>query len=158
MPFFTLLFIVVPLVELFVFLQVGDMVGILNTLLICVATAILGGFLVKQQGIATLMGARGDMARGQMPLGALFDGFCIVIAGALLLTPGFVTDMVGFALLVPAVRRHLKTFLVESGKFTLHSHMQQGTARPRNDTTIIEGEFEHVEEEKVGLDIDRKDH
>ncbi|MCI5059490.1 MAG: FxsA family protein [Alphaproteobacteria bacterium] len=156
MPFFVAIFIVVPLVELYVFLQVGESLGIFHTLLICVLTAIIGGFLVKQQGLATLMGAKSDMRTGKMPIGRLFDGFCIVIAGALLLTPGFVTDGIGFALLLPPLRAVLREILMKSGKF----HFYTGATRasdargqsPHSETTIIEGEFEHVEEQKTELD------
>ena len=158
MPFFTLIFIVVPLIELFVFLRVGEEIGIFHTLLICVLTAIIGGFLVKQQGLVTLLGARQDMGRGKMPLGRLFDGFCIVIAGALLLTPGFVTDGVGFALLLPLFRTILKDILMKSGKFHFYTGAQKSNHGPaQNNSTIIEGEFEYVEEPKTELDQGRKD-
>ena len=100
MPFI-ILFIIIPLVEIYFFLLVGDAVGILQTLLLCVLTAIIGGFLVKKQGLETLFNAQKNLQGGTLPMKEIFDGFCLVVAGALLMTPGFFTDIVGFSLLVP---------------------------------------------------------
>ena len=110
-------FIAVPLIEIAVFIQIGGLIGLWSTLAVVVLTAVLGTWLLRLQGIATLNRARQQLNQGAMPTNELFDGLCLVFAGALLLTPGFVTDGVGLALFVPAVRaslrglaaRHLKT-------------------------------------------------
>ncbi|MGP1256914.1 MAG: FxsA family protein [Kiloniellales bacterium] len=101
-------FIAVPLVEIAVFIQIGGLIGLWPTLAVVVATAVAGTWLLRLQGIATLNRARQQMDRGAMPARELFDGLCLVFAGALLLTPGFVTDAVGLLLFVPAVRDALR--------------------------------------------------
>ncbi|WP_235830306.1 FxsA family protein [Algihabitans albus] len=101
-------FIAVPLIEIAVFIQVGGLIGLWPTLAVVVITAVVGTWLLRLQGIATLNRARQQINRGAMPTHELFDGLCLVFAGALLLTPGFVTDAVGLALFVPAVRTALR--------------------------------------------------
>ncbi|MEM6810919.1 MAG: FxsA family protein [Pseudomonadota bacterium] len=144
MPFF-ILFITIPLLEIYLFLNVGDEIGILPTLLLCVVTAIIGGFLVKKQGLETLFKGQTNLNQGILPLKEIFDGFCIIIAGALLMTPGFFTDFIGFSLLIPFLRDFLKEKMLESGKFT------QFTGRTSHQSTysddIIDGEYETVHPE-----------
>lgn len=101
-------FIAVPLIEIAVFIQVGGWIGLWPTLAIVVLTAIAGSGLLRAQGLATARRAREQMDRGTMPARELFDGICLVFAGALLLTPGFVTDIVGLLLFVPPVRDLLR--------------------------------------------------
>ncbi len=101
-------FIAVPLIEIAVFIQVGGLIGLWPTLAIVIVTAVAGTWLLRLQGIATLNRARQQMDRGVMPARELFDGLCLVFAGALLLTPGFVTDAVGLALFVPPLRDALR--------------------------------------------------
>ena len=101
------LFIVIPIVELAVILKVGSYVGVFWTLLLIIVTAFIGVKLLKAQGLSTLMRANQKMQSGQMPAQELAEGFLLALAGALLLTPGFVTDAFGFSLLVPAFRKRL---------------------------------------------------
>lgn len=107
-----LLFLVIPVVEVILFVAVGDAIGILPTAVMVVATALLGAGLVKRQGIATWARARGRLEGGQLPGDELAHGAMILVSGALLLTPGFLTDAIGFALLVPALREVIKRQLV----------------------------------------------
>jgi UPF0716 protein FxsA len=102
-----LIFIVIPLIELAVILKVNSFIGIGWTLGLIIITAFVGVRLLKQQGISTLLRANQKMQQGQMPAQELAEGFLLALAGALLLTPGFVTDAVGFTLLVPATRKAL---------------------------------------------------
>lgn len=141
MPFL-ILFILIPIAEVYAFLAVGDEIGILNTLLLCVVTAFIGGFLVKQQGVETLFNAQKNLQGGKLPIQQLFDGFCLIIAGAMLLTPGFVTDIAGFLLLLPPFRQFLRQKLSDSNKFKAYS----GNHDPKEDNNTIEGDFEIVEE------------
>ena len=104
-------FIAVPLVEIGVFIQVGGLIGLWPTLAVVVLTAIIGTWLLRQQGLATLGRARAQMDQGVLPTRELFDGICLLFAGALLLTPGFVTDTVGFLLFVPPLRDALRVAL-----------------------------------------------
>jgi UPF0716 protein FxsA len=99
-----LLFLGVPIAEITLFVVVGERIGIVPTIAIVIATAVAGAALVRKQGLDTLERARRDLDRNVLPTGALSEGLAILVAGVLLLTPGFLTDAIGFALLVPPVR------------------------------------------------------
>lgn len=101
------LFIGLPLIEVAVFIQVGSRIGVAWTIGLCLLTAIIGTTMIRQQGLSVLQRAREQMARNEPPVREVFEGFCLVIAGALLLTPGFVTDAFGGLLLLPPVRQAL---------------------------------------------------
>lgn len=133
MPYLFLIFIVIPLIEIGMFIVVGDEIGVAWTLILCVITALLGGTLVRYQGLHTLVSARTRLDAGALPVDALFDGLCIIIAGALLLTPGFVTDTVGFALLVPYFRRLLMQLGSTYGEKHFSMHTSMGGHRPGHD-------------------------
>ncbi len=102
--FLFLLFVLTPLLELYLLIEVGGQIGGLSTILLCLATAALGGFLVRLQGIQMLFSARREMASGHVPAESGLHGLMLVVAGLLLLTPGFFTDSIGFILLIPAFR------------------------------------------------------
>ena len=104
MALFALLFFVFPLVELFVIVQVAQEVGVGETILLLVAVSLLGAWLVKRQGMAVWMQSNETLARGQIPHREIVDGALILFAGALMLTPGFVTDALGVLLLLPLTR------------------------------------------------------
>src|SRR6187200_2213651 len=99
-----LLFILVPIVEIAVIIQVGSWIGVLPTIALLLGVSIAGALLVKHQGLAVLHRVARDREEGQWPGQALVDGALILVAGVLLLVPGFVTDIVGLALLAPPVR------------------------------------------------------
>ncbi len=99
-----LLFIVVPIAELYVLATVEGRIGLGPTLLAILATALIGASLLRRQGVATMSAIREQTASGRFPGRELAHGGLLLVAGAVLLTPGFITDAVGFALLVPAVR------------------------------------------------------
>lgn len=103
-----LLFIVVPALELFLLLQLGAYVGPLPTFALIVLTGMVGAYLARRQGLSVLGTAQAQMRAGELPAGSLADGVMIVIAGALLMTPGILTDGVGFLLLVPRFRAFVK--------------------------------------------------
>jgi UPF0716 protein FxsA len=107
-PFFLL---VVPVVEIAVFIVIGGKIGIAATLGLILVTAIIGSILLRVQGLATLQRIRQAMEKGRLPGRELGNGAMILVAGVLLLTPGFVTDAIGFALFVPALRDSLWRFL-----------------------------------------------
>lgn len=100
-------FVVVPLVELYILIEVGGLIGALPTIGLCLLTAALGAALLKQQGLQTLARARHNMDRGDVPAIELFEGVALAIGGVLLLTPGLATDVIGFACLLPFSRRWL---------------------------------------------------
>lgn len=102
-----LLFVGIPLLELLILVQMGKMVGIWPTMGLVVVTGFAGAALARLEGLRTLWSIRGDLARGQLPGNALFDGLAILVGGALLLTPGILTDLLGFSFLLPPTRRFL---------------------------------------------------
>lgn len=110
-----LLLLVVPLIELWVILAVADRIGILETIVALIAVAVAGTWLLIREGTATWRRFRNTLAEGQVPTGELADGALILIGGALLLTPGFITDIVGLFFLFPvtraATRRAFRRFL-----------------------------------------------
>ena len=99
-----LLFTIVPLVELFLLVKLGTVVGVGPTVALVIFTGILGAWLARQQGLGVLRRLSEDLAKGRLPAEALIDGLLIVVAGAVLLTPGLLTDALGFLLLVPRTR------------------------------------------------------
>jgi UPF0716 protein FxsA len=101
------LFILVPLLELWLLIEVGSGIGGLPTIALCLLTAALGGFLIRWQGMSTLIDAQKRMAQGEAPVDHGFHGLMIAFSGVLLFTPGFITDSVGFLLLVPPIRQLL---------------------------------------------------
>jgi UPF0716 protein FxsA len=105
-----LLFLVVPFLELFVIIQVGRSIGPLNTIGLLVLVSVVGAWLVKREGLGVLRRAQRQMERGRVPGNELVDGVLILFAGALLLTPGFLSDCVGILLLFPPVRFALRGF------------------------------------------------
>ena len=102
-----LAFLVVPLAEIYLLIEVGSVVGAVATIGLVVFTAVVGAALMRAQGLATLFRARSSMAKGEVPALELMEGAVILVAGALLLTPGFITDAAGFVCLVPSLRRRL---------------------------------------------------
>ncbi|NNC90796.1 MAG: FxsA family protein [Akkermansiaceae bacterium] len=106
-----LLFILVPIAELAIFLTLGDKIGLGATLAIIILTGFLGAALTKSQGLRALERFRAASAKGTLPTTEIIDGLLILIAGAVLLTPGFLTDTVGFLLLVPPARAVIRKWL-----------------------------------------------
>jgi len=103
-----LLFLTVPIIEIVLFIEIGSRIGTVATLLIVVITAILGASLAHREGLKTWWRMQNKLASGAMPDEELLDALMILVAGAVLLTPGFLTDTVGFLLLFPGTRRVIK--------------------------------------------------
>jgi UPF0716 protein FxsA len=99
-----ILFVGVPILEIAAFIKIGGWIGLVPTLLGCVVTAVIGAFLVRLQGFGVLRRAQEALARNELPVGEIAHGAFILVAGVLLMTPGYVTDAMGFLLLVPPVR------------------------------------------------------
>ena len=118
-----ILFIAVPVVELVLLIEIGQRVGTLATVGLIIGTGIVGASLARQQGISTLARLRNDLDAGQLPAEPIVDGVLILLAAAVLITPGVLTDLVGFLCLVPACRRRLKRFL----KRRFERAVQEGT-------------------------------
>ena len=107
-PILFVLLIAVPLIELYVIVQVAHAIGILDTIALLIVESVVGAWLLKRQGMATYRALRETLARGEIPTQHLADGAMIILGGALLLTPGFVTDLFGYLLLVGPIRAVLR--------------------------------------------------
>ena len=139
-----LLFLLVPLLEIALFIQIGGVIGLWPTLGIVILTAVLGTMLVRSQGLQAMNNLRGSFEELQDPTEPLAHGAMILFSGALLLTPGFFTDAVGFALLVPGIRQSV--FKAIKARINIQT-VQYGTRppQPRADETVIEGEYEDLD-------------
>src|SRR4051795_7435484 len=102
--FLVLIFIVVPLAELYVIIQVGNLIGLVPTLVLLLLDAILGSMLLRHQGRAAWIRFNRALAEGRLPHKEVFDGVLVIMGGALLITPGFLTDILGLILLIPPTR------------------------------------------------------
>ena len=141
MPFL-IIFVVIPLIEIGLFIQVGGQIGVASTLLLCFLTAMFGAFILRHQGLTILTAARQSMESNALPLAEIFDGICLAVAGICLMTPGFFTDAIGFTLLVPRFRVWLRKILISH--FGLQAPGQPaGEARPVH---VIEGEYSVIDE------------
>lgn len=148
------LFIVVPVLEISLLIQVGGAIGGLNTILFVIFTAFLGAYLVRQQGFATLSKLQQETQAGRVPALQIAEGVALLFAGAVLLTPGFITDAIGFFLLIPVCRRGLIAILASrysqrSGStFSYTDYSNQGSRTKQETPTVIEGEYTDSEEQK----------
>ena len=152
--FLFLAFVVVPIVEIGLFLQVGSIIGVAATLALIILTAIAGTMLVRSQGMDVVRKLQESADRGEMPVAALIQGLFVLIAGILLLTPGFATDTLGFALLIPPVRaliaariwKFIEPNVVTSAQWTSTRSEQSGRTTNPSGTTIIDIEAEEIKD------------
>ena len=151
------IFVVVPIAEIAMFIQVGDVIGLWPTIAIIIVTAFLGTALLRFQGLATLARAQGALNAGELPLESVIHGVFLLIAGLLLLTPGFITDFVGFLLFIPPLRLGIAQWVIHKFKNAKNIHIHQtftaGSSTPTagpgkpTDAPIIEGDFTIAEDE-----------
>lgn len=155
MPFLLLviLFVVVPIAEISLLIRVGGAIGLLNTLVFVIFTAVLGAYLVRQQGFATLSKLQEETNAGRVPAMQIAEGVALLFAGAVLLTPGFITDAVGFALLVPPIRQAFIGWVAKHGfkgpvNFHYSSSGSSTPPGPHIRPDVIEGEYSEPNERK----------
>ena len=110
-PLLVVLFLAVPIAELYVLLQVGHAIGVLNTLALLILVSVVGAWLAKREGLGVLRRMQAAVNAGRVPGTELIDGFLILLAAALMLTPGFLTDVVAILLLLPPVRAAVRQVL-----------------------------------------------
>lgn len=147
MPVFRILFILflaVPLLEIYILVRVGSAIGALPTILLCIFTAALGAALLRLQGIQTLARVRMKLDQGEIPAVDMLGGLILLFSGLLLLTPGFFTDIIGFLCLIPRLREYL------AGKFLLHQIVYY-QRRDDNGVVTVEGEYWEDEEKQKRL-------
>lgn len=163
-PILLLLFIAVPIIEISLFIQVGGVLGMWPTIGLVIITAFFGATLVRSQGLQTLMSVQSRLQQGELPAQQIVEGVMLAVAGVLLLTPGFMTDVFGMAVLLPAPRAWLAKQLMSkvkvnnmaAGGFQSHSHFQQGNpfeqsgSRPHDnyqDGDTFEGEYQKKDDD-----------
>ena len=145
-------FIVIPIIEIYLLIQVGGIIGAGWTIFIVIGTAILGANLLKQQGLATWTRLNQSMAQGQLPPTILVEGILLLLSGAFLLTPGFFTDAIGFLFLTPFVRKAIATYLLRqgvfmaSGRYSAYSSQTTSGSKTESLQEVIEGEYERKDD------------
>lgn len=125
MRYLALLIIVIPAIDIGVLLLSGKTLGVIPTIALIILTGIVGAYLAKREGLQTIRRAQEQLAYGQIPGESVLDGICILIGGTLLLTPGFITDVVGFLLLFPPSRKPFKFFI----KNALRKRIEKGNLK-----------------------------
>ncbi|WP_024697727.1 FxsA family protein [Pseudomonas avellanae] len=161
MRVFLLLFLLFPVLELFLLVRVGMSIGFLWTFLLVVATSMLGLFVMRVAGFATALRARESLARGELPAQEMLEGLMVAVGGGLLLLPGFISDILGVICLLPITRRLLinkvrrraenqamrqRAFADDLQTQANHgpaSHRPSAIHQPTREPDVIEGEFEH---------------
>jgi len=145
---FFLFFIGIPLIEVMLFITIGKYIGLWNTILIIIFTGILGAILVKSQGISTLKNGLEEIKSNKIPINSMIQGIGIIIAGAFLLTPGFLTDTLGAILLIPYLRSKIAGFVIEylKKRSTFKTTFKQGMGESV-DEKIYEGKYEEIKSE-----------
>jgi len=135
-----IIFIAVPIIEIFLLIKVGSIIGAIPTILMIIITAVIGAYLLKAQGISTINRVQSSLQKGEIPAIEMMEGLVLLICGALLLTPGFFTDALGFLALIPPIRT---AFVVWALK---HSNVMQTMGTPQQ--PFHEGEFHRQHSEK----------
>ena len=138
---FLVFFVGAPLIELYLLIEVGSVIGALPTILLSVFTALLGGVLVRLQGFSVLFRAQAQMAQEEVPAIEMLEGALLLLVGFALLLPGFITDAIGFLLLIPPLRRALIVrWLKSRGTMQAVGGMRPGPPEQRSDR-IIDGDW-----------------
>ena len=150
---FLLIFIAVPIIEIAAFIKIGEIIGLWPTIASIILTAIVGTFVLRLQGLSVLRKAQASLENNQVPLDSVIHGAFLLVAGALLLTPGFFTDAIGFVLLVPPARTLIAHYVWRRMKDRVHVYPSGpgGQAGPggagRNRGPVIDGEAVEIEPE-----------
>jgi UPF0716 protein FxsA len=137
-----LLVLIIPFVEIYLLLTVGGLIGALPTIFLVVFTAVLGAWLLRQQGFATWQRFQSSLAQGKIPAYEMIEGPILLVGGALLLTPGFLTDMLGFACLIPGLRKKIARYIIENKMVVAQSEMYD---RKQDKDNVLEGEYRKEE-------------
>lgn len=133
-------FLIVPFIEITLLMQVGSIIGVFPTILIVIFTAVLGASMLRRQGFATWQRFQSNLQQGQIPAYEMIEGPILLVGGALLLTPGFFTDILGFACLIPSLRRKIAQYVIEHHLIAAQSG-EIFKQRSSFSNGAIEGEF-----------------
>jgi len=140
-----LFFLAVPFIEIYLLLTIGGVIGVFPTVLLVVFTAVLGAWLLRQQGFATWQRMQASLAQGAVPAYEMIEGPILLVGGALLLTPGFFTDAIGFACLLPQTRRKFAQYIIEKQLINAQTGAPFQQEKPK-DGNVIEGKFTRDDE------------
>jgi UPF0716 protein FxsA len=135
-----LIVLVIPFAEIYLLLGVGSIIGAFPTILLVVFTAVLGAWLLRQQGFTTFRRFQESLARGEIPAYEMVEGPLILVGGALLLTPGFITDVLGLACLIPATRKKIAQYIIEHYLVVAEASAGFGQTKAA-ESNVLEGEF-----------------
>lgn len=136
---FLLLFVGIPVTELYFMIEVGSVIGAIPTISLVVFTAVLGGLMVRMQGLSTMMRVRDMAGRGEIPAVEMLEGAVLLISGFSLLLPGFFTDTLGFLALIPALRRSVILWFLQRSTIIQPAYKKSPNKPERLDA--IEGEY-----------------
>lgn len=147
-----LLFLCIPMIEIAGFIFVGDMIGFWSTMGMIILTAIMGSALLRHQGLETLRKMQASVDQNQLPIDEMLDGVCLLVAGVLLITPGFFTDFIGFTLFIPPLRNLYKELFVSQSfltivQFTNTRGRPHNARQPHRNDDVIDVEYEVIDKE-----------
>ena len=146
-PVLLTLFIIVPLVEIYLFIKVGSLIGALATVALVIITALAGVSLLRIQGFQTMAKFQQQMVNGELPADTMVEGMALLFGGVLLLTPGFLTDAIGFLCLIPLTRRVVVRWLMQNfflqSRFSGHGF----STHPDQKSNVLEGEYRRKKDE-----------
>ena len=134
-----LIVLIVPFAEIYILLEVGGLIGAFPTIFLVVLTAVMGSWLLKQQGFSTFKRCQDNIKQGVIPAYEMIEGPIILLGAVLLLTPGFITDILGLACLIPSLRKRLAQYIIENKIIQANDILKQ--AQPAQNSHILEGEF-----------------
>lgn len=164
MRYLFLLFVIMPVLELYLLIRVGQWLGAWTTVGRVFLTAAVGVSLLRHQGFSTLRTVRSRLEAGELPAREMVEGLVLVVGGAMFLAPGFITDLLGFTCLLPPTRRRIAAFLMARGVWHVQANVRYGAGpaartqefRAERGGRIIEGEFEErqFEEREIERDDD----
>lgn len=150
---FAVLFLIIPIIEIFFLIKVGEVIGALPTIILVVLTAVIGAGLLRQQGLSTLARLQQSLGQGKLPAQEMIEGVLLAVGGALLMTPGFVTDTMGFLCLLPVTRQLLAKAIIKRSALQMQIKMggfAQGSTWGQ-DGDIVEGDYTVVNDDPKSL-------
>ena len=151
-PILAVVFLVVPLIEIYFLIKVGENIGAWSTIFLVILTAFIGVALLRQQGLSTLGRFQKSMMEGKVPAGEMLEGIFLLVGGASLLLPGFFTDAIGFLCLIPFTRQLLAKWVLGSSSIQMHSAMTDtgfSSSRSQVDKGVIDGEFVRRNDDRI---------
>ena len=165
LPILAVLFLVIPILEVYFLIKVSNIIDIFPTIILVILTAVIGAGLLRQEGVSILARLQQNIGQGKLPAQELIEGVMLAVGGALLITPGFITDTIGFLCLIPFTRKFIAKNIMKRSvdKFNAGVNAQMGgftyessTGRTPNDPNIVEGEYTEVEENPPIISPDHK--